>query len=117
MSARFRLASPADFARGAGAFVFTDVITGMAAYCVITLVALWYFSTSWIRLSSWAASRGVALGTGLQLDLAWVGAVVALPTAGLVIYLAYRAYGLPKDVLRTGGHQTFRDLRSAVSRR
>jgi hypothetical protein len=93
-------------ARGAGAFVLVDLITGLAAYCVITLAGLWLFSVTWIRIASEARSRGIAFSTQAQLDLAWLGAFLALPVAAIVIYLAVRAYGLPRDVLRTGGRTT-----------
>ncbi len=103
-------------ARGLGAVVLADLITGLAAYSVISLAGLWLFSVTWIHVAALAATRGMALGTPVQLGLAWVGAFVTLPLAGGVIYVALRAYGLPRDLVRTGGNLTLHDLRSSLSR-
>ncbi|MGA8664696.1 MAG: hypothetical protein WB809_06510 [Thermoplasmata archaeon] len=99
-------------ARGLGAFVLADLITGLAAFSVISLAGLWLFSVTWIHVVALAAARGTAFGTPVQLDLAWVGALAALPLAGGVVYVAIRAYGLPRDLLRTGGSRASHDLRS-----
>ena len=72
-------------ARGLGAVVLADLITGLAAYSVISLAGLWLFSVTWIHVAALAATRGMALGTPVQLGLAWVGAFVTLPLAGGVI--------------------------------
>jgi len=100
----------ARVARGAGAFLLYDLITGLAAYCVITLAALWLFSVTWIRIAGEASSRGIAFSTPAQLDLAWLGSILALPLAAAVIYLAVRAYGLPRDVFQTGGRTTLQQV-------
>lgn len=87
-------------ALGVGAFLVADAITGMAAYCLITLSALWYFSWSWIQLVGEFASRGRAFGTTAQLDLAWVGVFVLVPVMVAVVYLTIRAYRVPIDLAR-----------------
>lgn len=90
----------ARFAAGTGAFLLADLITGLAAYCVISAGALWVFSVSWIHLVQEYAAIGVAFGTPMQLELAWVGTFVTLPLAALAVFLAVRAYRLPRDLFR-----------------
>jgi hypothetical protein len=85
-------------ARAAGAFVLTDLITGLAAFSMISLAGLWYFSFSWISIASEYAPRGVTLGSPWQLELAWIGLVITLPLFFVTAYLAYAAYGLPRMV-------------------
>lgn len=85
---------------GAGAFLLADLITGLAAYSLITLGALWYFSYSWIQLQGEYAAHGLVFGSTTQLDLAWLGVLVTLPMMGVSIYLAWRAYRLPQTVYR-----------------
>ena len=85
---------------GAGAFLLADLITGMAAYSVITLSSLWYFSWSWVRLVGEFAAQGQTFGSPWQLQLAYVGEFGLLPIAGAVIYLAFRAYRLPVALAR-----------------
>jgi hypothetical protein len=80
---------------GAGALVTADLITGMAAYSVITLAALWYFCWSWLQLASEAAVRGVAFSSAAQLQWAWFGTLALLPMIPLVLHLAVQAYRLP----------------------
>ena len=103
-------------ARGASAFLLYDIITGLAAYCVITLAGLWLFSVTWIRIAGEYAANGRPFSTSGQLELAWMGAFVALPIAAGIIYLAVRAYGFPRDVARTGGRETLGHLRSLLHR-
>ena len=106
----------ARLARGAGAFVLYDLITGLAAYCVIILATLWLFSVTWIHLAAEYAAAGRAFSSPGQLELAWVGSFITLPLAASVIYLAIRAYGLPRDVGRTGGRETVRGIRARLRR-
>ncbi len=87
-------------ALGAGAFFLGDLIVGMAAFCVITLPALWYFSLTWVELAGLVASRGAVLGATWQLGLAWVGTVGALPLLAGVVFLALRAFQLPVGLAR-----------------
>lgn len=87
-------------ARGAGAFVVADVITGLAAFSMISLGGLWFFAFNWIRLSGEYAPLGIRLGAAWQLDLAWIGLMVCLPMIGVIAYLAYTAYGLPRAIWR-----------------
>lgn len=86
---------------GAGAFFLADAITGMAAYCLITLSALWYFSWSWIQLAGELSARGRDFGSTLQLDLAWAGLVLILPLMALVVVLTIRAYRWPASLARS----------------
>jgi hypothetical protein len=98
-------------------FVLYDLITAITAYCVIALSAMFVFSVLWIRLTQQFAAAGATLGTPFQLGIAWVGAAVTLPAAGVVIYLAIAAYRIPRDVGRTGGRETLDDLRAHFTRR
>lgn len=85
-------------ARAVGAFVVADLITGLAAFSMISFAGLWIFSFNWIRLSALDAPIGVSLGAAWQLDLAWAGEMVCLPMIGVVAYLAYTAYGVPRAI-------------------
>lgn len=87
---------PARVVRGIGAFVLADVITGLAGFSVISSGALWYFCVSWIRLQGEYAQIGTAFGSPGQLALAWFGAFACLPLLGGTVWLALRAYRLPK---------------------
>lgn len=100
-------------ARGAGAFVVADVITGLAAFSMISLGGLWFFAFNWIRLSEEYAPLGIHLGAAWQLDLAWLGLLVCLPMIGVIAYLAYAAFGLPRAIWRPSSrpaHPTLRFL-------
>ena len=98
-------------AKGASAFLLYDLITGLAAYSVITLAGLWLFCVTWIRTAGEYAAIGGSFGSSSQLELAWIGAFLTLPLAGAVIYLAIQAYRVPRDVARTGGHETIGQIR------
>jgi hypothetical protein len=87
-------------AYGTAAVVLGDVILGLASFSVITLASLWYFSLGWIRLVQEYGVRGVSFGSSTQLDLAWFGAVVSLPMVALTVYLAIRAFRIPRQLLR-----------------
>jgi hypothetical protein len=102
-------------ALGAGAFALTDAITGMAAYCVIVLGALWFFSWSWLRIAAEAATKGVPFGSAAQLQWAWFGTIVALPMIPLVIFLAVRAYRIPVGLAREARHPGTLRLRALVA--
>jgi hypothetical protein len=82
-------------AMGVGAFFLADLITGLIAFSVITLGALWYFSYSWIQLASAYQAQDRAFGTPLQLGLAWVGVLVDLPLLVAAVFFGIRAYRLP----------------------
>lgn len=99
---------------GVGAFFLADAITGLAAYSVITLASLWYFSISWIRLVGLYGAQGLPFGSAGQLVLAWAGTFVALPLAAFVIYLAVRAYRLPRDLYRLPRRITLSEARTAL---
>jgi hypothetical protein len=86
-------------ARAAAALALADLITGLAAFVVIILAAVWYVCISMVELARSAASLGLTVGTPLQIDLAWVGAVLCPPIMGTALYLATRAYRLPRTVL------------------
>ncbi|HXY46434.1 MAG TPA: hypothetical protein VEK13_00855 [Thermoplasmata archaeon] len=98
-----------------GAFVLYDLVTGLTAYCLIVLSGLWYFCVSWIHLRSEYSAVGLTFGSVGQLNLAWIGAFVALPLAAAVVYLAILAYRVPKDVARTGGRETLENLREHLT--
>lgn len=100
---------------GAGAFALTDAITGMTAYSVITLGALWFFSWSWLRIAAEAASRGVAFGSAAQAQWAWFGTVVTLPMIPVVLYLAIHAYRLPMGLAKEALHPRGASLRALVA--
>jgi hypothetical protein len=87
-------------ARGVAAFVLADLITGLAAFSVITSGALWYFCYSWIRLQGEYAGIGKSFGAAWQLDLAWVGLGACLVPLLLAVYLAKGAYRLPRALIR-----------------
>src|SRR5579863_155361 len=91
-------------ALGAGAFALTDVITGMAAYSVITLGALWFFCWSWIRIAAEAAAQGLPFGSPAQLQWAWFGSIITLPLIPLVVFLAVQAYRIPVGLSREARH-------------
>jgi|GEM_PF-1821390 len=103
------------FALGAGAFAITDLITGMAAYSVITLGALWFFSWSWLRLAAEAGARGLTFGSSAQLQWAWVGSVATLPMIPVVIYLALQAYRIPLVLAREARNPGTERLRSVIA--
>jgi hypothetical protein len=88
------------FVRGIGAFLLADLITGLAAFTVITSAALWYFCFTWIRLSEVYAPVGIHLGSATQLDLAWVGLFACLGPLGAALCLAWDAYRLPRAWIR-----------------
>ena len=104
-------------AKGASAFLLYDLITGLAAYSVITLTGLWLFCVTWIRIAGEYASIGRSFGSASQLELAWIGVFLTLPLAVAVIYLAIQAYRVPRDVARTGGHETVEQIRLYFSKR
>lgn len=87
-------------ASGAGGLLLADVILGMGAFSVITLGSLWYFCLGWIRLQAEYAALGRPFGAGWQLDLAYVGFFVTLPSVVVTVYLAIQAFDLPKRLLR-----------------
>jgi hypothetical protein len=89
-------------ASGVGAAMVGDLILGMTCFSAISVAALWYFSIGWLRLVDLYAAAGLAFGSALQWDLAWIGAVGGLPLLGGVIYLGYRAMRLPPAVYRAG---------------
>ncbi|MCI4335863.1 MAG: hypothetical protein L3K17_01510 [Thermoplasmata archaeon] len=89
-------------ARGVGAFVLADLITGLAAFSLITLGGLWFFAFTWIRMASESTPLGTELGAPWQLDIAWLGLVVALPLMIATAYLALAAYRLPRRVWAGG---------------
>jgi hypothetical protein len=99
---------------GAGGVAMADMITGMAAYSVISLGALWFFAWSWIRLTSEAASRGIAFGSPGQLQLAWFGLIAALPLIPIVVYLARQAYRVPLGLVREARRPGTGRLRALV---
>ncbi len=93
-------------ALGASAFFLGDLIVGMAAYCLITLPVLWYFSFTWLNLSGLLASHGQSLGSSWQLGLAWAGTLGAVPLMAAVVYLSVRAFRLPMTIARRIGRPT-----------
>jgi len=109
------MATPAPLksrlARGVGAFVVADLITGLAAFSVITLGGLWLFSATWLKVTGEAAAKGIPFGSAGQTELAWLGLFGTLPLAGVIVYLAIRAYDVPKDLFRTGGDVTGSEVR------
>jgi hypothetical protein len=82
-------------AYGIGAFVLGDLVTGLAAFSIISAGALWMFSMGWIHLQSEYSAAGLNFGTAFQLDLAWFGAIVSLPLLLFVGYLGYSALQWP----------------------
>jgi len=86
--------------RGVGAFLLTDLITGLAAFSVIASGTLWYFCFSWIRLQGEYARAGGTFGSPGQLDLAWFGLFACLPPLVAAVYLAWGAYRLPRALIR-----------------
>ncbi|HKV89807.1 MAG TPA: hypothetical protein VJQ43_01245 [Thermoplasmata archaeon] len=95
----FAIGFPRRVARGLGAVVLADLITGLAGFSVITSATLWYFCLSWIRLQGEYAHIGTAFGSPGQLALAWLGAFALLPLLGTTVFLAIRAYRLPRALL------------------
>ncbi|MCI4325532.1 MAG: hypothetical protein L3K00_06605 [Thermoplasmata archaeon] len=87
--------TPMRLARGVAAFFLADLITGLAAFSVITSGALWYFCFAWIRLQGEYARAGGSFGSAFQLDLAWFGLFACLVPLGASLYLARGAYRLP----------------------
>jgi hypothetical protein len=87
------------FVRGMGAFVLADLITGLAAFSVITSAALWLFCFSWIRLTQEYAHVGRTFGSAAQLDLAWLGLFVMMAPLGAALCLAWDAYRLPRALI------------------
>jgi len=85
------------------AFVAADLITGMAAFSLITLGSLWFISASFLRICAEYEALGINVASGMQLFLAWVGALVTIPLMVGTVYLAVRAYSIPKAVYRSGG--------------
>jgi hypothetical protein len=92
--------TPRRVARGVVAFLLADLITGLAAFSVITSGTLWYFCLSWIRLQGEYARAGGSFGTPGQLDLAWFGVFASLPALAASVYLAWGAYRLPRSFVR-----------------
>ena len=96
----FASVSPRRLVRGVGAFVLVDLITGLAGFSVITSATLWYFCLSWIRLQAEYARIGTPFGTAGQLELAWFGVFACLPVLAATVFLAIRAYRIPRALLR-----------------
>jgi hypothetical protein len=96
----FATVFPRRLARGVGAFVLADLITGLAGFSVISSASLWFFCVSWIRLQGEYAQIGKVFGTSGQLALAWVGTFACLPVLAATVFLAIRAYRLPRALLR-----------------
>jgi hypothetical protein len=90
---------PLRLARGVAAFFLADLITGLAAFSVITSSALWYFCFSWIRLQAEYSGIGRTFGSAWQLDLAWFGLFACLGPLFGAVYLAWDAYRLPRALL------------------
>jgi hypothetical protein len=88
--------SSVRLARGVAAFFLADLITGLAAFSVISSAALWYFCFSWIRLQEEYTRAGGTFGSVGQLELAWFGLFACLATLGATLYLAGGAYQLPR---------------------
>lgn len=84
----------------AGALLLGDLVTGMAAFSCISSGTLWMFSLGWIRLHAEYAAVGQPFGTGLQLDLAWFGALAGLPLLAIVLFLSVTALRLPLGIFR-----------------
>jgi hypothetical protein len=95
----FGHALPLRLARGVAAFFLADLITGLAAFCVITSGALWYFCLSWIQLQGEYARIGGSFGSPWQLDLAWFGLFACLGPLVASVYLARGAYKLPRALI------------------
>jgi uncharacterized membrane protein YqhA len=89
-------------ARTVAAYALADLITGLTAFVVIVLAAVWYVCVSMIEVARSDSSLGLKVGTPQQIDLAWVGAVLCLPLIGVALYFAVRAYRLPRTVLTAG---------------
>ena len=80
--------------------IWADLITGMAAFSVIVSTTLWWFSLSGTYLDGELTTQGRPIGTALQLYLADAAAILGLPIAGLVVFLAYEAYRIPRAAAR-----------------
>jgi len=87
-------------AYGAAAFFTADLITGLAAFSVISLGSLWVFCIGFLRISAEYEARGVEVAAGYQIFLAWIGVFVAIPLIAEVILLALRAFKIPRAVYR-----------------
>jgi hypothetical protein len=85
---------------GAAALFTADLITGMAAFSLITLGTLWYFCTAYLRISAQYQANGMTVSSGAQILEAWFGVVVAIPLMALTAYLAWRAYAIPRSIYR-----------------
>jgi hypothetical protein len=92
--------SSTRLAHGVVAFVLTDLITGLAAFSVISSAALWYFCFSWIRLQAEYTRAGLSFGSLGQLEMAWFGLFACLAALGATLYLAGGAYQLPRRWFR-----------------
>ena len=101
---------------GASAFALADVITGMAAYCVIILASLWFFSWSWLRLAAEAAANGTTFGTGAQIQWAWFGTLAPMPMIPVVLFLAAQAYRLPAGLVNEARRSAPRGWRAVLAR-
>jgi hypothetical protein len=95
----FASAYPRRVVRGFGALVLADLITGLTGFSVITSGTLWVFSLGWIRLQAEYNAVGRPFGSTAQLGLAWFGVVSCLPVLVGTLYLATRAYRLPRALL------------------
>jgi hypothetical protein len=87
---------PRRIVRGVGALVMVDVITG---FSVIPSGSLWMFRLGWIRLQRGVQRDRRPFGTSAEIGLAWFGAFTSLPLLASTLYLATRAYRLPKALL------------------
>src|SRR5271169_1016043 len=85
---------------GVSGLFLADLIFGMAAFSAITLGSLWYFCLGWIHLTAEYAAVGYSFGASWQLQLAWCGLFACLPALVGTVYLAVRAFQLPKVLLR-----------------
>jgi hypothetical protein len=84
---------------GMGGVLLADLVTGLLAFSVIALGALWLFSLSWLQLAVEYAAQGRAFGTPWQLGLAWVGVVADLPLLVAAVYFGIRAYRIPRSLI------------------
>ncbi|MCI4338353.1 MAG: hypothetical protein L3J72_03530 [Thermoplasmata archaeon] len=84
---------------GVGGVVLADLITGLIAFSVIALGALWFFSYAWLQLAAEYAAHGRAFGTPMQYALAWAGVLADLPLLGAALYFGIRAYQIPRALI------------------
>ena len=84
---------------GVGGVLLADLITGLLAFSVITLGALWFFSVSWLQLAAEYGAHGRGFGSPAQLGLAWVGVVADLPLLVAAVYFGLRAYRIPRAMI------------------